>query len=87
LASLDIDSAKPATLIEALSDIYEVVLVGAGVFSPDGAVGLFGGLDARLVLVGAANEAESEAGRSVAMHLGYEHIEALAVPAWRAEVA
>jgi hypothetical protein len=87
LASLDVDSAKPATLIEALSDIYEVVLVGAGPLSQNGAAGLFAGLDARLVLVGAADEVESEAGRTVAMRLGYEHIEALAVPAWRAEVA
>jgi hypothetical protein len=87
LASLDTDSAKPGTLIEALSDIYEVVLVGAGPLSGDGAASLFGGLDARLVLVGAADGAEVEAARELAMRLGYEHIETLAVPAWRAEVA
>jgi tyrosine-protein kinase Etk/Wzc len=87
LSALDPDSVKPATLIEALSDVYEVVLVMAGSLSRDSSIGLFGKLDARLVLVGSTDAARLEACRSAALRLGYEHIEALALPAWRAEVA
>jgi hypothetical protein len=87
LSALDTESAKPQTLIEALSDVYEVVLVMTGPLSHDSAVGLFARLDARLVLVGSTDAARLETARTEVLRLGYEHIEALAVPAWRAEVA
>ena len=88
LATLDTGSPRPATLVEALSDIYEVVLVMTGPFGrDDSAAPIFATADARLVLVGSADRARLDACRDEALRLGYEHIEALAVPAWRAEVA
>lgn len=88
LATLDSESPRPATLIEALSDIYEVVLVMTGPFGhEDSAAAMFATADARLVLVGSADEARLDSCRDEALRLGYEHIEVLAAPAWRAEVA
>ncbi|HVW91224.1 MAG TPA: hypothetical protein VHB74_01315, partial [Devosia sp.] len=84
---LDLDSAKPVTLIEALSDLYEIVVVAAGRFSPGSAGARFGVLNARLVLAGdGADPAAAEVARGLAAASGYRRIEAIALPP-QAEVA
>lgn len=48
---LDLGSERPATLIDALADIYEVVVVLTGGAGEGSSLPAFAGLDARLVLV------------------------------------
>ena len=52
LATLERRSMRPITLIEALSDIYEVVLVTTGRIGMTSALPLFAGVPCRLVRVG-----------------------------------
>ncbi|MCS6759047.1 MAG: hypothetical protein MO852_08525 [Candidatus Devosia euplotis] len=44
-------STKPATLVEALSDIYEVVTLLTGPVGATSTLPMFAGMDGRLVLV------------------------------------
>ena len=85
--ALDHDSDKPAMLIEALSEVYEVVLVAAGSISSGTSLALFAALESRLVLVGSTDPAHLEACRAEATRLGFRQIEVLATPNWHAEVA
>ena len=89
LAVLDRRSSRPLTLVEALSDIYEVVLVDTGRIGMASSLPLFAGVPGRLVLVGEAQPepARLESARADAESLGYSGIEFIAAPAWQAEVA
>jgi len=89
LASLDRRSGRPVTLVEALSDIYEVVLVLTGRVGMSSSLPMFAGLDCRLILVDAEASDRSrvdEAGRDAAM-LGYEAVEVIVAPPPEAQVA
>lgn len=89
IATLDRRSNRPATLIEALSDIYDVVIVSAGRIGMTSPLPLFAGVDCRLLLVAgphlhpelvAAALADAEA-------LGFGAPELVAAPLPAAEVA
>jgi polysaccharide biosynthesis transport protein len=89
LPTLDRRSTKPFTLVDALTDIYEVVVVLTGRYGMASTLPLFAGIDCRLVFVASAtsdleffDQAESEA-----QALGYAMIEVLAAPARQSEVA
>jgi len=86
---LDLDSSRPVTLIEALSDLYEIVIVLAGRFVPGSAGARFAVLNARLVLAGAAGADPSvvEPALDLATASGWRRVEAIAVPLPEAEVA
>ncbi|MEQ1901637.1 MAG: GumC family protein [Devosia sp.] len=82
-------SMRPVTLIEALADIYEVVIVATGRLGLGSSLPVFAGVKGRLVLVrpsgmpaldieGAAAEAEA---------LGFEVAQAVAVPQPESAVA
>ncbi|MGV3651431.1 MAG: GumC family protein, partial [Devosia sp.] len=51
IRKLERRSMKPLTLIEALSDLYEVVIVSTGRLSLASSLAVFAGIDCRLVLV------------------------------------
>jgi hypothetical protein len=89
LAFLDPDSSKPLTLVEALSDLYEVVIVLTGRVGPESSLPSFSALGARLVLVAAPNAdpARVDAAQEQATSMGFHQIEAIAAPPWQAEVA
>ena len=73
-AALERRSMKPVTLIEALTDIYEVVIVATGRIGVTSALPTFTGIDCRLVLV-AGDHADRDAVQSTlaeAATLGYE---------------
>ncbi|UYN99987.1 MAG: hypothetical protein KIT02_01735 [Devosia sp.] len=59
-ARIDTTSSRPTTLVEALGDIYEVVLVLTGPLSRASTLPLFADLDGRVVLVG-ADEQDADA--------------------------
>jgi hypothetical protein len=88
-AELDLDSSRPVTLIEALSDLYEIVVVFAGRFVSGSVAERFAVLNARLVLAGGegADPAAAEVARGLAAASGYRRIEAIAAPHPEAEVA
>lgn len=50
-AAIDRRSTKPITLIEALGDIYEVVVIMTGPVGISSTLSMFGGLDGRILLV------------------------------------
>ncbi|MDR3470213.1 MAG: GumC family protein [Devosia sp.] len=89
LATLDRRSTRPVTLVEALSDIYEVVLVLTGRIGMASSLPLFAGLPCRLVLVAATapEPARLEAARADAGALGYDVVEFIAAPTRHAQVA
>lgn len=88
-ATLLRQSSKPATLVEALSDLYEVVMVNTGCVDADSSLPAFVGLAGRLILVTppGADTARVEAAREQMAALGLDQIEVLAAPIARAEVA
>jgi len=88
-AALLRQSSKPATLVEALSDLYEVVLVNAGCVDADSSLPAFAGLAVRLILVTppSADRARVEAAWEQVAALGFDQIEVLAAPVAQAEVA
>src|SRR5690606_19599869 len=78
-------SMKPVTLIEALTDIYEVVIVKTGRLGVASTLPVFSGVDCRLVLV-TGEHADREAVRSAlaeAATLGYEVGQMVSAPAQR----
>ena len=89
LPTLDRQSTRPLTLVEALSDIYEVVIVMTGPVGTASSLSMFTGVPWRVVLVssGRADTDEVENARSVAAHLGFNAVEIIAAPAWQARVA
>lgn len=76
-------SGKPLTLVEALGDIYEVVIVLTGRADATSNLPMFDGLDARLVLVaGDADDfADVSARREQLRGAGFDNVEIAAVPA------
>ncbi|HEY9012619.1 MAG TPA: GumC family protein, partial [Devosia sp.] len=84
-AALERRSMKPVTLIEALTDIYEVVIVTTGRIGVTSALPIFAGIDCRLVLV-AGDSADRDAVQSTlaeASTLGYEFGQMVSAPAER----
>lgn len=76
-------SSKPMTLVEALGDLYEVVVLMTGRVGAASSLPLFDGLDGRLVLV-AGKEDDLNAVAETRKRLlgtGFEHCEVAAVPA------
>jgi uncharacterized protein involved in exopolysaccharide biosynthesis len=73
-ATLERRSTRPLTLIEALTDIYEVVIVETGRIGMASALPVFAGVPCRLVLVGPPHPAREmvEAAVEDAANLGYE---------------
>jgi len=86
---LDRRSIRPLTLVEALADIYEVVIVSTGRVGINSTLPLFGGADARLVMVRqlATPEALSEAVSADAATLGFERVDSVVVPERQVAVA
>jgi len=86
---LDSSSAKPVTLVEALADIYEVVIVLSGRIDRSSALSMFTGIECRLVLVAGAdtNEVDVAEARSQAERLGYDPAQLVAAPDREAQVA
>jgi succinoglycan biosynthesis transport protein ExoP len=86
--TLERRSLKPLTLVEALSDLYEVVIVVSGRLSLASSLPAFSGLDCRLVLVGpdSDDKVPVEAAIEEAAALGF-HITQVVAPPMRAEVA
>ena len=83
--TLERRSMKPVTLIEALTDIYEVVIVSTGRLGVTSALPVFSGVNCRLVLV-AGGHADREAVRSAlaeAATLGFEVGQMVSSPAQR----
>lgn len=84
-SALERRSMKPVTLIEALTDIYEVVIVTTGRIGVTSALPTFAGVDCRLVLV-AGGHADRDAVQSTlaeAATLGYEFGQMVSAPAER----
>lgn len=76
-------STKPLTLVEALGDLYEVVVLITGRVGAASSLPLFDGLEGRLVLV-AGEEDDLDAVAETRKRLlgaGFEHCEVAAVPA------
>ena len=79
--AVDRRSTRPLTLVEALGDIYEVVVVLTGQVGVRSSLDLFAELGGRIVLV-ADNEAEfdrAEAARQVLVDAGLSRIEITAL--------
>ena len=88
LAVLERRSMKPATLLAALTDVYDVVVVNTGRIGLASALPVFAGVDFRLVLVGDEPEgAQLAAARDDAAALGYEVAQVVSAPRLRSEVA
>jgi succinoglycan biosynthesis transport protein ExoP len=73
-STLERRSMRPITLIEALSEIYEVVVVMTGRIGASSSLPVFAGVPSRLVLVGATrpDRAAIEAAVEDAANLGFE---------------
>lgn len=83
--SLERRSMKPVTLIEALTDIYEVVIVKTGRIGVTSTLPVFSGIDCRLVMV-AGDQSDRETVQSAlaeAATLGYEVGQMVSAPAQR----
>ena len=86
---LDRRSMRPLTLIEALSDIYEVVIVSTGRIGLNSTLPLFAGAGARLAIVRqpATPEGLVEAVAADAEALGFATVKSVMVPESQAAVA
>jgi len=73
-------SAKPATLVEALSDIYEVVLVLTGVADTNSTLPAFAGVADRLVLVSDDDDERLETIREDLSEAGFGLVEIVRSP-------
>lgn len=88
-AAMDRRSSKPVTLADALTEIYDLVLVNTGRAGMTSSLPVFAGIDCRLVLV-----AKEPVGQGVvenaladAEDFGFLHIQLVEPPRQRAEVA
>jgi succinoglycan biosynthesis transport protein ExoP len=88
-SALNRRSAKPLTLVEALTDLYEAVFVLTGRMGMASALPVFAGVHGRLVLVCDDDVPQSliEAAQADAAALGFTDVELVAPPVNRAEVA
>jgi polysaccharide biosynthesis transport protein len=86
---LDRRSNRPLTLIEALADIYEVVVLETGKVGPTSSLPVFTEVDGRIVLVvGEAGEQQAlEEARTAILALGYPEVEIMPGLSLEAEVA
>ncbi len=77
------------TLIEALSDIYEVVIVLTGAIGTGSSLPIFAGVPCRVILVAADRpDADAvDAARAFVANLGFNAVEDIAAPRWQAQVA
>lgn len=75
-------SSKPMTLVEALGDIYEVVLLMTGPVGISSSLPFFEGLEGRLVLVaGPEDDLDAVAGtRQLLTSAGFERCDVMALP-------
>jgi succinoglycan biosynthesis transport protein ExoP len=89
VATLDRRSMKPLTLIEALADIYEIVIVSTGRVGLNSTLPLFNGARARLVMVRQPSTPEAlvEAVMLDAASLGFDAVSSVAAPESQAAVA
>ncbi|MHB1109601.1 MAG: GumC family protein [Devosia sp.] len=89
MAALERRSMKPATLLAALTDIYEVVIVATGRIGMTSTLPIFAGVDCRLVLVGGERPDAPllEAAREDAAALGYQLGQVVSLPRLRSKVA
>jgi len=89
LQSLDRRSSRPATLIEALADIYHVVIVDTGRVGVASSLPLFSGARATVVLVTSEDASPVAIGmaRRDITALGFELGRVVSLPAIRADVA
>lgn len=87
--ALERRSMKSATLLTALTDVYDVVIVATGRIGMASALPIFAGVDCRLVLVGDSpgDRALLDAAREDAAALGYEVDQIVPVPQIRSKVA
>jgi succinoglycan biosynthesis transport protein ExoP len=87
--TLDRRSMKPFTLVEALTDIYEFVVVQTGRIGMTSALPLFAGIECHLILAAGENADENlfRAARADAQALGFGQIRVIASPLAKAEVA
>jgi succinoglycan biosynthesis transport protein ExoP len=79
---IDRNSTKPLTLVEALGDIYEVVVLMTGRVGANSTLPLFDGLDGRLVLVAGGDDdfdAVSQT-RERLLSAGFHRCDIVAVP-------
>ncbi len=83
LAALDINNTRPLTLVEALGDIYEVVIVNTGVLGPGTPLSVLAELGGRLVLVPTTSEdvASLVTAREGLRDVGFDAVEIVAPPA------
>src|SRR5690606_21990165 len=83
LAALDINNTRPLTLVEALGDIYEVVIVNTGVLGPGTPLSVLAELGGRLVLVPTTAEdvASLVTAREGLRDVGFDAVEIVAPPA------
>jgi uncharacterized protein involved in exopolysaccharide biosynthesis len=88
-AVLDRRSMRPVTLIEALSDIYEVVIVSTGRIGLNSTLPMFAGAGARLAIVRQPSTPEGlvEAVSDDAQSLGFASVTSVVVPETEAAVA
>jgi hypothetical protein len=86
---LDRRSIRPLTLVEALADIYEVVIVSTGRVGINSTLPLFGGARARLVMVrqSATPDVLAESVAADAASLGFELVDSVVVPERQVAVA
>jgi hypothetical protein len=80
---------RPVTLVEALADVYEVVIVATGHVGLNSALPAFAGSGGRLVLVRqeATPSALVDAVRADAAPLGFEKVQDVVLAERRSEVA
>ncbi|RYE07228.1 MAG: hypothetical protein EOP22_18635 [Hyphomicrobiales bacterium] len=88
-ALLDRRSSRPATLVEALADIYEVVIVSTGGIGLNTNLPIFAGVPGRLVLARQALIPRSlaDAVMADAASIGFNSVESVLVPGPQAAVA
>ena len=81
--AIDRRSSKPLTLVEALGDIYEVVVLLTGRIGIASTLSMFGELDGRIVLVAGPEDVcdELNEARDELTRAGYGTVEIAAVPA------
>jgi len=89
LATLDRRSARPLTLVEALADIYELVIVSTGRVGLNSSLPVFAGARGRLVMVARPETPPAlvEAVSADAGSLGFELVQSVIVPERQSEVA
>ncbi|RDE08959.1 GumC family protein [Pelagibacterium lacus] len=84
--SLALHSPRPVTLVEALSDIYECVVVVTGQTGTGSSLPMFAGTGARCLLL-CQDAADCDAIERDVAQLGFARIDRIALPSGRARVA